>query len=232
MISVKRIQAVVIKDYRDLLKNAYMLSTAVIPLFFALLLNQEGEVQTAAVFMPITLTMVIVGSFIQAAVIAEEKEKNTLRGLLLSPLNTAEIFIGKSVISAVSSLIMIVAVVLIGNIPLPDQMLLTAAAMLISLIIFISIGTILGLVSRTVMETSVIVIPVLFIFGMGDIFKTMIEAEWLIDAMSYLPDQQIGQLLLQLNNGEAVGDHFLVLSIWAVASVFVTIYIYKKRRFD
>ncbi|MCP3032352.1 ABC transporter permease [Halobacillus sp. A1] len=232
MISVKRIQAVVIKDYRDLLKNAYMLSTAVIPLFFALLLNQEGEVQTAAVFMPITLTMVIVGSFIQAAVIAEEKEKNTLRGLLLSPLNTVEIFIGKSVISAVASLIMIVAVVLIGNIPLPDQMLLTTAAMVISLTIFISIGTILGLVSRTVMETSVIGIPVLFIFGMGDIFQTMIEAEWLIDAMGYLPDQQIGQLLLQLNNGQAVGDHILVLSIWAVASVIVTIYIYKKRRFD
>ena len=39
MISVKRIQAVVIKDYRDLLKNAYMLSTAVIPLFFAFLIQ-------------------------------------------------------------------------------------------------------------------------------------------------------------------------------------------------
>ncbi|MFG6146833.1 ABC transporter permease [Halobacillus sp. B23F22_1] len=232
MISVKRIQAVVMKDYRDLLKNAYMLSTAVVPLFFAFILSQGEEVQTAAVFMPITITMVIVGSFIQAAVIAEEKEKNTLRGLLLSPLNTAEIFIGKSVISAVASIIMIVAVILIGNITLPDQMLLTVAAMLISLTIFISIGTILGLVSRTVMETSVIGIPVLFIFGMGDIFKTMIEAEWLLDMMGYLPDQQFAQLLLQLRNGEAVGDHFLVLSIWAAVCVVVTVYIFKKRRFD
>ncbi|WP_431802261.1 ABC transporter permease [Halobacillus andaensis] len=233
MISVKRIQAVVMKDYRDLLKNAYMLSTAVVPLFFAFILRSQGEeVETGAVFMPITLTMVIVGAFIQAAVIAEEKEKNTLRGLLLSPLNTAEIFIGKSVLSAVASIIMIVAVILIGNITMPDQMLLTAAVMLISLTIFISIGTILGLVSRTVMETSVIGIPVLFIFGMGDIFQTIIDSEWLLNVMGYLPDQQFGQLLLQLKNGEAVGDHFLVLSIWAAASVLVTIYIFKKRRFD
>ena len=60
----------------------------------------------------------------------------------------------------------------------------------------------------------------------------MIEAERLIDVMGYLPDQQFGHLLMQLSNGQAVGDPFLVLSIWAVASVLVTIYIFKKRRFD
>ncbi|MFD1019518.1 ABC transporter permease [Thalassobacillus hwangdonensis] len=232
MISIQRIQAVVMKDYQDLLKNAYMLSTAVVPLFFAFIFNQGEEIQTATVYMPILLSMVIVGSFIQAAVIAEEKEKNTLRGLLLSPLNTAEIFIGKSVLSAVSSIIMIVAVIFIGNIPMPDHILLTAAAIFISLIIFISFGTILGLVSRTVMETSVMGIPVLFIFGMGDIFRTMIESEWLLDVLSYLPDQQFGQLLLQLKDGQPVGDHFLVLTVWAVLSVTITIFIFKKRRFD
>ncbi|SFF64786.1 ABC-2 type transport system permease protein [Halobacillus alkaliphilus] len=232
MISIKRIQAVVIKDYRDLLKNAYMLSTAVIPLFFAFIFSQGEGMETAVVFMPITLSMVMVGSFIQAGVIAEEKEKNTLRGLLLSPLNTSEIFIGKSVLSAVLSIIMVVAVILIGNIPMPDQTLLVTAAILISLVIFISIGTILGLVSRTVMETSVAGIPVLFIFGMGDVFRTMIESEWLIKVLSYLPDKQLGQLLQQLMNGQSVGEHFLVLALWAVLSVIVTIYIFKKRRFD
>ena len=121
MTSIRRIQAVFIKDYRDFLKNAYMLSTGVIPLFFAFIFNQGEGAQSEAAFMPIVLSMVIVGSFIQAGVIAEEKEKNTLRGLLLSPLNTAEIFIGKSLLSAVLSVIMIVAVILIGNIPMPDQ---------------------------------------------------------------------------------------------------------------
>ncbi|SIS49590.1 ABC transporter permease [Salimicrobium flavidum] len=232
MISAKRIQAVVIKDYRDLLKNAYMLSTAVIPLFLAFAINQREEVQSPAMFMPITISMVIVGAFIQASVIAEEKEKNTLRGLLMSPLNTAEIFIGKSLLSAILTIIMIVAVILIGNINMPDQTLLFTAAILISLTIFISIGTILGLVSRTVMETSVIGIPVLFVFGMSDIFQTMIESEWVIDVTGYLPDQQFVQLLLQLQNGQAVGEHFLVLSTWAIALVILTIFIFKKRRFN
>ncbi|PRO66399.1 ABC transporter permease [Alkalicoccus urumqiensis] len=232
MTSIRRIQAVFMKDYRDLLKNAYMLSTAIVPLFFAFMLNQEGEIETTAAFLPIILSMVIVGSFIQAGVIAEEKEKNTLRGLLLSPLNTTEIFIGKSLLSTVLSIMMIVAVIFIGNISMPDQTLLAAAATLISLAVFISLGTIVGLVSRTVMETSVIGIPVLFIFGMGEIIQTMIESELVIDVMGYLPDQQYGQLLLNLREGQAVGEPFFVLSMWVVVSVGLTILIYKKRRFD
>ena len=232
MTSIRRIQAVFIKDYRDFLKNAYMLSTGVIPLFFAFIFNQGEGVESEAAFMPIVLSMVMVGSFIQAGVIAEEKEKNTLRGLLLSPLNTAEIFIGKSLLSAVLSVIMIAAVIFIGEIPMPDQIFLVAAAILISLVIFISIGTILGLISRTVMETSVIGIPVLFIFGMGDIFQTMIESERVIQVMGYLPDQQFGHLLMQLREGQSVGEPFLVLSLWAVVSIIVTMFIFKKRRFD
>ncbi|WP_027964661.1 ABC transporter permease [Halalkalibacillus halophilus] len=235
MISIKRIQAVVTKDFQDLKKNAYMLSTAVVPIFFAFIFGQQeatGDLDTAVFFMPIMLTMVIVGSFVQAAMIAEEKEKNTLRGLLLSPLSTSEIFIGKSILSAIVSIFMIIVVIYIGNIPIPDQIPLVVAAIFISLIIFISIGTILGLLSRTVMETSVMGIPVLFIFGMGDLFHNMIESEWLLNILSYLPDQQFGQALVQLNNGNAIGEQLVALSIWAVVSVLVTVYIFKKRRID
>ena len=56
--------------------------------------------------------------------IAEEKEKNTLRGLLLSPLNTFEIFIGKSLLSFLLTVLMIVIVTLISQFEVPANVLL------------------------------------------------------------------------------------------------------------
>ena len=41
------------------------------------------DIAIEAHYMVINFTMVIVGSFVQCSLIAEEKEKNTLRGLML-----------------------------------------------------------------------------------------------------------------------------------------------------
>ncbi|CDQ21254.1 ABC-2 type transport system permease protein [Halobacillus karajensis] len=233
MISVKRVQAVVTKDYKDLMKNSYMLSTALMPLLFAYIFSREGAADVSSMMvLCLTLTMVIVGSFIQAAMIAEEKEKNTLRGLLLSPLNIGEIFIGKSVLSAALTVIMVAVVIMIGGFSLPDQMGIFAAALFISLIFFIAVGTILGLISRTVMETSVAGLPVMLILGMGSLFRSVVNVEWITSVFEYIPDYQLTEIAEHLSTGESVTQNFIILSVWAVASVIVAVVIFKKRRFD
>ena len=52
--------------------------------------------------------MVVVGSFVQCSLIAEEKEKNTLRGLMLSPASTLEILGGKSLLSLIATMTIVV----------------------------------------------------------------------------------------------------------------------------
>lgn len=52
-------------------------------------------------YLIINLTFVAVAFFIQSAIIAEEKEKHTLRGLMLSPATLPEILTGKSLVSFV-----------------------------------------------------------------------------------------------------------------------------------
>ncbi|WP_082232091.1 ABC transporter permease [Halobacillus massiliensis] len=233
MISVKRIQAVVTKDYKDLMKNSYMLSTALMPLLFAYLFSREGGAEISAMMvLCVTLTMVIVGSFIQAAMIAEEKEKNTLRGLLLSPLNIGELFIGKSILSAALTVIMVAVVILVGGFTLPEQTGIFTTALVINLIIYIAVGTILGLVSRTVMETSVAGLPVLLILGMGSLFRSLLDVEWITTVFEYLPDYQLTQIVEHLSTGESVASSFIILSVWAVVSVVVAGLTFKKRRFD
>ncbi|KGA98183.1 ABC transporter [Alkalihalobacillus alcalophilus ATCC 27647 = CGMCC 1.3604] len=232
MLSLKRIQTIFIKDYKDLMKNSYMLSTAIMPLLFAFLFGRGEEVELIVSIVPITLAMVIVGSFVQAAMIAEEKEKNTLRGLLLSPLSTSEVFIGKSLLSAVLTAIMIAGVILISGFPIPENTLLFIVAIFISLVIYIGIGTILGLMSRTVMETTVVGMPVLIIFGMSSLFRNFFESEWLFNILSYLPDVQFATLVLNLHQGLPVGENLVILGIWALVTIVITVLIYKRRRFD
>lgn len=232
--SFKRVNAIFIKDWKDLQRNSYVIFTLAIPLIFAAFIGRTGEVNGDLGILPINVSLVIAGAFIQATMIAEEKEKNTLRGLLLSPANTAEIFVGKSMLSAVITIVIIIGSIFLSDYKIPSSVLFTVS-ILLSLVFYIAIGTILGLLSRTVMETSIIGMPVVFIFGMSSIFKSMGENEILIKIISYLPNEQLDTIWIGLSNGEELTNiigNLLVLLAWVAVSVVITIVIYKKSRFD
>ncbi|MGG3988616.1 ABC transporter permease [Bacillus smithii] len=190
MISLRRIQAIFVKDWKDLLKNSYMLFTVVFPLLFAAWIGRMEAASEFARLLPINLALVLVGAFLQAAIIAEEKEKNTLRGLLLSPVKPLEIFIGKSLLSAFLTIAVVIGSILISDFQMPSSILLFAVAVLLNMMIYINIGTILGLLSRTVMETSIIGVPILMIFGYGALLKELIDNDFLAMIFDYLPNEK------------------------------------------
>ena len=183
---------------------------------------------------PINLALVIAGAFIQAAMVAEEKEKNTLRGLLLSPASTLEILVGKSSLSAVMTIVIIIGSIFLSGYEVPS-ILFFSISLLLGLIFYLAIGTILGLLSRTVMETSIIGMPVLILFGMSSMFKLMVENETLLKIIDYLPSEQLSAIWFDLSNGEGFSEiieNMLVLLLWAAVSIVITVIIYKKRRVD
>lgn len=232
--SLKRVNAIFVKDWKDLQRNSYVLFTLALPLVFAAWLGRIGEDNALLATYPINLSLVIAGAFIQAAMVAEEKEKNTLRGLLLSPASTVEILIGKSALSAVMTIIVIIGSIFLSDYKTPSLPLFSFS-ILLGLMIYLAIGTILGLLSRTVMETSIIGMPVLLIFGMSSMLKSMIENDMLLRMISYLPNEQLNTIWSHLSNGaglRVVLENMMILLVWAIASFFITVLIYKKRRID
>ncbi|MBS4206855.1 ABC transporter permease [Bacillus sp. FJAT-50079] len=230
--SFKRINAIFQKDWKELYKNSYILFTLAMPLAFAALLGRIGDEAAHMQSMPITLALLIAGVFIQAAMIAEEKEKNTLRGLLLSPATTIEILIGKSALTFIMTVL-----VIIGSITLSDfhveNMAMFSLLILINLIFYISMGTILGLLSRTVMETTIIGMPAMVIFGLAPMFISLIENKAIVKLINFLPSEHFTAAWLILSNGQSdIGHHVFVLLIWAIASLVITFVIYRKRQFD
>lgn len=231
--SLKRVNAILLKDWKDLLKNSYILFTLAFPLIFAVMIGKLG-LDGAFTTFPINFALVISGCFVQAAMVAEEKEKNTLRGLLLSPASTLEVLIGKSALSAIITIIVIIASVFLSGYQ-PPSILIFSLNVLLCLIIYITVGTLLGLLSRTVMETTIIGMPVLMIFGTGSLLKGLVDNKIFSKIISFLPNEQFDEILLELSKNGGLKDvinNLLILFVWVVVMLLITFYTYGKRRFD
>ena len=231
--SLKRVNAILLKDWKDLLKNSYIIFTLAFPLIFAVILGKVESEGPQTTFL-INFALVISGCFVQAAMIAEEKEKNTLRGLLLSPASTLEVLVGKSALSAIVTIIVIIGSILLSGFE-PPSIFLFSFNVFLCLIIYITLGTLLGLFSRNVMETTIIGMPVLMIFGVGSLLQNVVDSKILLKIISFLPNEQSDIILSELNKNGGFNDvmnNLLILVVWVVIMLAVTFYTYGKRRFD
>ncbi|URN95848.1 MAG: ABC transporter permease [Candidatus Pristimantibacillus lignocellulolyticus] len=232
--SIKRVRAIITKDWKDLIKNYYILISILLPLGFAFMISRLGTNDASMLSMPINIALVMTGAFVQASMMAEEKEKSTLRVLLLSPATTLEIMMGKSVLSAVITSIVVAGSIIISGIKVPGLFFLSIMIIL-SLIIFISLGTIIGLISRTVMETSIVGLPILVIFIYGSVFGSMFDSSVVTKIITYLPTENFSAALMSLQGNGGFSEvkwNIVNLLIWAIFSVILAIFIYGKRRFD
>lgn len=233
--SIQRVSAIIVKDVKDLLKNSYMiLITILLPLGMAAMLSRSESGDTSLLGMPINLALVITGAFVQASIMAEEKEKNTLRVLLLSPATRMEIILGKSLLSSVITILVVIGSILISKIQVPEFFYFTIM-ILLSIIIFVSFGTIIGLVSRTVMETSIVGLPLLVIFTYGSIISAMLDIPIISTIISYLPTESFSMALTELDQNGGFSEikwHLLNMLLWAIGSLVIAVIVYGKRRFD
>ncbi|GEL76736.1 ABC transporter permease [Tenuibacillus multivorans] len=232
-LSVKRINAIFQKDLKDISKNIFVLSTVLIPFLFAFLYGRQGDVPLEVQFLIINIAFTAVGAFVQSAVIAEEKEKNTLRGLMMSPATSSEILTGKSLLSAVLTVVTMIVCLSITNYVVTDPIMLLS--MIIALIFFISLGTLVGLMTKSLMEASVVSVPIIFVFGMGRMFQELFQGNKLVMIFDYLPNVQLEMLASQITEGASFAESLPYLGTilaWTLISIIVTVIVYNKSTLD
>ncbi|WP_339320346.1 ABC transporter permease [Paenibacillus sp. FSL R10-2734] len=233
--SIRRVSAIVVKDVKDLLKNSYIiLITIFLPLGLAAMLSRSDSDDASLLGTPINLALVITGAFVQATMMAEEKEKNTLRALLLSPATRMEIMLGKSFLSSLITILVVIGSIFLSKMQVPGFFYFSIM-ILLSLIIFISFGTIIGLVSRTVMETSIVGLPLLVIFTYGSLISTMLDNPVIKTFISYLPTESFSAALTSLEQNGGFSEikwHLLNMLLWAIGSLVIAVIVYGKRSFD
>ncbi|WP_211749777.1 ABC transporter permease [Paenibacillus sp. Marseille-Q4541] len=237
--SMKRFQAIIQKEWKDSIRNPQVLTMTAFPIVFAFLFARMGTDRTASenvlmLSFPILMALSMTGAFVLAMMIAEEKEKHTLRALMLSPASTLEILLGKSFLTGVLTVIAIVFSIMASELPNVNLTVL-ALFILINLIMFLAFGLIIGLLSRTVQESSIIGLPVLLIFVMAPMFAPMLNNEMLVQVVSILPTQKFMDMLNGMALGQGLGESMgdLIISIvWMIASIAAAALMYSRRRFD
>ncbi|RWZ54649.1 ABC transporter permease [Halobacillus fulvus] len=229
--SFQRVYAIFSKDLKDLSKNLYVSTAFFLPLFYAFMLGRiEGAEASYLIPLITNMTLASVGAYIQAAIIAEEKEKGTLRGLMLSPASTAEILTGKSVLSVLISVIVTAISWMILDVAI-DVPIAGWAGFALLFVFYVALGTLLGLLAKTLIEASIIILPVIFILGMGSMFQGLLGDSILVDVLTYLPNMQ-AELLFQVEGSGEMWQALGLIAAWTVLTVGLAVVVYKKRMVD
>ncbi|QTD40531.1 ABC transporter permease [Sporosarcina sp. Te-1] len=232
--SWKRVNAIFMKDYKDFSRNMAVSIVIFLPPVLAAFFGRMGVTAIESHYMLINLAFSMVAAFVQSCLIAEEKEKNTLRGLMLSPASTTEILTGKSLLSFVLTTLTILLSMFLAEYK-PANIAIVSIAIILSALFYIGLGTLLGLFAKSVMEASVLVLPVMIIFSFGTFITSLAEQYPILKAATYLPNIQLLEIGTKVEAGAGFGDVLLPLAViaaWVVVTFMITVVIYRKRMVD
>lgn len=232
--NIGRIQAIFVKDYKEFTRNYAVSTMILLPLVLAFLYNKMGITGVETYFLPINLGFTAVTTFVQCCLIAEEKEKNTLRSLMLSPATIGDILIGKGLLVFIVSAVTIALTIFLSGYE-PANLLLLSIGLIVSIIFYLGLGTLCGLFTKSIVEASVFILPVMVIFSFGPLALTIAEQYPVLKIAEWLPSAQIVELAYKLEGHYTLMDvivPILVIVAWSIAAWILTAMIYKKRMVD
>ncbi|MDN4495186.1 ABC transporter permease [Ureibacillus aquaedulcis] len=232
--NLTRIHAIFMKDYKEFSRNYAVSTMVLLPLIMALIYNQTGIESMQGYFLPVNPAFVAVTSFVQCCLIAEEKERNTLRSLMLSPATLFDILLGKSLlVFTISAITIILSVYLVGY--NPANWLILGMALFLSAVFYIGLGTLCALFTKTILEASVAILPIMLIFSFGP-FALQLSGKYpILQIAEWLPSAQIILLAESIEQAYTATDimvPIITILVWSIITWFFTIVLYKKTMVD
>ncbi|MDH6372204.1 ABC-2 type transport system permease protein [Paenibacillus sp. PastF-3] len=233
-ISLKRAQAIFVKDYKEFSRNYGISIMLILPIMFAVLFRSAGASLPGASGFLYNTSFVLLTCFAQACLIAEEKERNTLRSLMMTPATTLDVLIGKSSLVFVMSVVVLAIATFIFGYK-PASIWAFVATIFLSIILYTAAGTICGLFSKTLLDASLSILPVAFIFT-GAPWGAFLENDYpILKVLDYMPSSQLVHLLGISNIGYTTGDllkPLLITLAWTVVLTVVSVILYQRRLKD
>lgn len=233
-ISLKRVSAIFVKDYKEFSRNYAISIMLIVPIIFAVLFRSAGASLPGASGFLFNSSFVLLTSFAQACLIAEEKERNTLRSLMMTPATTIDVLIGKStLVFVMSAVVLAISTYLFGY--EPASIWAFVVVIILSIILYTAVGTICGLFSKTLLDASLSLLPVAFIF-MGAPWGAMFVKDYpIFKVLDYMPSSQLVHLLGMSNTVFTTGDvlkPLFITLVWTVVLTIVSVVMYHRRLKD
>ncbi|MGD6962358.1 ABC transporter permease [Fictibacillus phosphorivorans] len=224
--SVQRILAIFEKDIKDFPKNMALLmlpvSNALLALIYSLTFDGELPIKLLYVIIGATLSMVTSG--IMMSMIAEENEKNTMRGLIQSPASLLDIIIGKSLVTGIITVIsLMVSLIIVGIEPFLNFRAIIGLILLFLFFLLLGIG--IGLFSKSLAATSGYLMPVMFLFGFTPMIATFQFAKdsMIVRVTNTFPIMQAIELYQK-----SFWLPLCIIAIWIIGAALFTYVCFRK----
>ncbi|GAA0453595.1 hypothetical protein [Alkalibacillus silvisoli] len=228
--NIKRILAIFEKDIKDFFKNTSLVIMPVVPILLALFYSVlfDDFIPLFTVFIIIGMVFAGVTSYCIMIMMAEEKEKNTLRTLMMSPASFLDIIVGKSLVAIVMTLLtLMISVVLLDVYDVFNLQVIIGSVLLLLFFIFLGIG--IGLFAKSIAATSFYIMPIIFIFGFSPMFDVFGLAEGHL--VNVIFDALPVSLLMQASD-EGTWMPLIFITIWVVVAYLFAFYSYQKNKSD
>lgn len=215
----------------DLTKNMNVFVYIIMPLAFAILYANMDTLPKDFVFslcMVLNLSMVPVA--LMGTIIAEEKEKNTLRTLILHDINATEILFAKALICMLFVMINSILMFFIIGFSMSHFLAYQIVGFFVSLAV-IFFGALVGLLAKNQMSAGLLSLPFMVVF-MAPLFVNMVKNKLATSISAILPTDAMMEIFDVISKNDIsisnIGMELLVIGIWLILGFVFFQIVYKK----
>lgn len=216
----------------DLTKNMNVFIYIILPVAFAFLYSNMGEAAPKEYLFSvcILLNLAMVPVALMGTIIAEEKEKNTLRTLMLNDVKASEILTAKALICMLFVIVDNILIYFILGLPMSSFILYQLVSLFVGLAIIL-FGAFVGLFAKNQMSAGLLSMPFMVVL-MAPMFIGMIGNKAAENISALLPTDAMMTIFKNIGdstmNLSSVGIPFIVITAWLLLSVIMFNIAYKK----
>lgn len=226
-----KIKALFKLGMEDLTKNINVLIYIIMPICLAFLYSNMDAMPTGYVFtLCVLLTLAMVPIALMGTIIAEEKEKNTLRTLMLNDVKPSEFLLSKALLCMLFVMVDNVVIYLITGLSMSTFISYQLIALFtgVSVIFF---GALIGLLSKNQMSAGLLSTPFMLVF-MAPLFSALIESKIINKIISFIPTDAMMKIFENLDKNQMQLSNIAfpigVIIGWIVLSIILFQIVYKK----
>lgn len=236
---LRKYKALLIKDLKLTYMNKSIVLLLLLPVMFSFVYasiskgSDTNSTSTTLLSMITQLGLMVIGSSVMAMAIAEEKEKKTLRTLMLSDVSAIEFLVSKLLVM----LFLFITVMLICfyiikadvNI-LPEYIVM----LVLTTVSLLFLSSIVGMLAQSQQSAGVISTPIMFLSAIP-MFSTMGTSQTFLTISKFMPT---GPILFMLDGfSEVPIDYSSLLGYgsmiaWIIISLIGFSYFYKLKSID
>ena len=228
---IHKIKALFKLGIEDLCKNMNVFIYIIMPIGFALLYSNMDVLGKEYIFsLCVLLMLAMVPVALMGTIIAEEKEKNTLRTLMLNDVKATEILFAKALICMLFVVIDNLLMFFIIGLSMEHFLLYQLVCLFVGIAVIL-FGAVVGLLAKNQMSAGLLSLPFMFLL-MAPLFTGMVQSDIFSKISSFLPTDAMMEILDHIAKGTMtisnVGSSFLIILVWLAGSIVLFNIVYKK----